>query len=210
MKLYKLTEKDNTTKNNMKWKIGNKNIVRKCSNPELCSGDVIHAYKDLNFGLLMNPRHANIDNPNIYECKGKVVVEDWDKVGVFELTPIKKLKTPAWYKDEETRKRVYIRFAILCAEAVLPIWNEKYPEDARPRNAIEAAKKYLKTGKIDAASAAAADYAAANTAAYAANAAYAADAAYAAANAAANAAYRSNKEIDFIKLANEAIEIDGK
>ena len=77
------------------------------------------------------------------------------------------------------------------AESVLPIYERKYPNDERPRNAIEAAR----SGNRDraAAAAAAAAYAADAAAAYAAAAAaaYAADAAaaaYAAAYAAAAAA----------------------
>jgi hypothetical protein len=35
------------------------------------------------------------------------------------------------------------QIAIATAEAVLPLFEEKYPEDLRPRKAIEAAKGYL-------------------------------------------------------------------
>jgi hypothetical protein len=91
--------------------------------------------------------------------------------------------------------------ACACAETVLPIFENKYPDDKRPRNAIEAARKWA-CGKIDekelhyayaAADAAAYAYAAD---AYAAAYAYAADAAYAAyaAYAAAYAASRSAKQ----------------
>ena len=76
-----------------------------------------------------------------------------------------------------------IRYAIYAAEQVIDIFEKKYPDDKRPRNAINAAKKYLKNPSLknkNAANAAnAAAYAAADAAAYA---------AYAAANAAANAA----------------------
>jgi predicted lipid-binding transport protein (Tim44 family) len=84
-----------------------------------------------------------------------------------------------------------IRFvAADIAESVLPIFEEKYPGDLRPRNAIEAAR----SGDANAASAASAAYAAYASAAHAAAraAAYAAsDAAYAA-NAASDAAYAAN------------------
>ena len=72
-----------------------------------------------------------------------------------------------------------IKLAIYSAELVLPIFEEKYPEDNRPRKSIEAAKKCLvsDTKKNRTAAAAAADAAAAATyAAAAAAAAYAADA----------------------------------
>ena len=75
--------------------------------------------------------------------------------------------------------------AIKWAEYVLPIWEKSFPEDDRPRKAIEAAK----TGAADAAAASAAAASAAYAAAYAAAAASAAYAAAAADAAAASAAY---------------------
>ncbi|MBU2527694.1 MAG: hypothetical protein KKC03_13945 [Bacteroidetes bacterium] len=79
-------------------------------------------------------------------------------------------------------KKMSVELAIYAAELVLPIYEKEYPDDKRPRNAIEAAKAYLRKP-----SAAYAAYAA--HAAYAADAAaHAADAAYAAAHAAAHAA----------------------
>ena len=80
-----------------------------------------------------------------------------------------------------------VQYAIFSAEQVIDIFEKKYPNDDRPRKAIEAAKNYLKDkSKKKAYAADAADAAA--YAAYAADAAYAAaaaDAAYAAAAAAA-------------------------
>jgi len=40
-------------------------------------------------------------------------------------------------------KRLSATIAIFFAEDVLPIWEKKYPEDIRPRKAIEAAKAWL-------------------------------------------------------------------
>jgi len=40
-------------------------------------------------------------------------------------------------------KRLAVTIAIFFAEDVLPIWEMKYPEDIRPRKAIEAAKAWL-------------------------------------------------------------------
>jgi len=77
--------------------------------------------------------------------------------------------------------------AIKIAEVVLPIFEDKYPEDNRPRKAIEAARLYL-AGEIGIEELEAAAGAAARAAAYAARAAaYAGDAARAAAYAAAYA-----------------------
>ena len=92
-------------------------------------------------------------------------------------------------------KNQRVKWAIYCAEQVLPIFETKYPDDKRPRQAVEAAKKYLKNPT---AAYAAAAYAAAAYAADAADAAYAADVAADAANAA-NAAYAA-----YVAAANAA------
>jgi len=70
------------------------------------------------------------------------------------------------------------------AERVLHIYENKYPNDNRPRKAIEAARNNNADAAASYAAAAAAAYAAARVAAYDAAASYAADAAYAAARAA--------------------------
>ena len=45
----------------------------------------------------------------------------------------------AWRWDEKDNARL----AIFAAEQVLPIFEKEYPEDPRPRKAIEAAKEYV-------------------------------------------------------------------
>jgi len=226
MKLYKLVEQDYTTFNgSMKWEIGKTNKVKKCKKPTLCSSSVIHAYKDKNLALIMNPIHAKIENPIMLECEGEIVVEDWDKCGIFKLTPIKKLRHPRWYNGDK-KNDVLIMFAVLCAESVLKYYENYSPDDDRPYKAIRAAKIYLEcksaanaaayanaSDASDAADAAAAGNAAAAYAAYAAYAAaraanaaaYAAYAAYAAAYAA-NAASYADNIINFALLAKKAIK----
>ena len=97
-----------------------------------------------------------------------------------------------WLLSRILPKDEKIKYAIYSAKLVIDIFEKKYPNDNRPRKAIEAAELYLE-GKVtkeqieDAAAAAyAAAYAAASIAFAAANAAK--YAAYAAACAAANAA----------------------
>ena len=108
--------------------------------------------------------------------------------------------------------------AIYCAELVLPLFEKNYPDDNRPREAIEATKLYLE-GKITpeelglkrraayaayAYAAADAAYAAADAAAAAAYAAYA-DAAAAAA--AADAAYAASRNTITKKIIEKAVEL---
>jgi hypothetical protein len=93
-----------------------------------------------------------------------------------------KLNWSNWLIARMLSRNNKIRYAIYAAEQVIGIYKKKYPDDKRPRKAIQAAKAYLKNPTLK-------NKNAANAAAYAAYAAYAAaDAAYAAANAAAYAA----------------------
>jgi hypothetical protein len=107
----------------------------------------------------------------------------------------------SWLICRLMNKKQAVQYAIFAAEQVIDIYEGKYP-DKRPRNAIEAAKAYLKNPskktKAYAADAAAAGYGAGYAATYAATyaaaaATYAAD--YAAgydASAAAAATYAAN------------------
>ena len=47
-------------------------------------------------------------------------------------------------------KKTAMRLAIIFAKDVLPIFEAKYPDDRRPRKAIEAVESYLKTNRHDA------------------------------------------------------------
>ena len=57
------------------------------------------------------------------------------------------------HKDEElwalintTNHKMLAVWAIDCAQRVLPYFEEKYPEDKRPRKAIETLKEWILTG----------------------------------------------------------------
>src|SRR5574343_2002173 len=119
MKLYKLTDANDMTRasysNATVWGENRTNTVKK-PHAELCTDGVIHAYKNLNLGLLLNPIHANITNFHIWECNGNIEVEDFGKVGCFSLTTNKKINIPDWYEYRETRKKVIVELAILCEE----------------------------------------------------------------------------------------------
>ena len=122
-------------------------------------------------------------------------------------------------------KPLSVFIAIAFAEKALPVWEGKYPEDMRPRRAIEAASEWLDdpfdANQSDIAAARAAVYDAANAAnaaavaaahASAAASAYAARAAVyaarAAANAAANAAYVAADVASAATHAAKALETD--
>ena len=185
MILYKLTDQEGNTQNNTHWSVGKTHKKKACKKQDLCSKGVFHAYTNLNLAFLLNSCHANIDNPIVWECNGKPCVSDWGKVGCFSLSITKQLDVPGWVNSNKANL-VQVAFAILCAEAVLGIYEKKYPQNNVPRKAIEAAKAYLS-----------------NPSAHAADAAYAAYAA----DAAAHAAYAADANINFDKLADMAVEM---
>ena len=125
-----------------------------------------------------------------------------DGVGILRKLMLEKHYDWAnWLSVRVMERKQYLAYAIYAAEQVLGIFEKTYPEDKRPRKAINAAKKVLfedtpENKKMAAAYAAAdadadADAAAAYAAAYA-------------AYAAARAAY---DKIDLCKLADVAVKI---
>ena len=98
-----------------------------------------------------------------------------------------------------------VEWAIWCAERVIKIYEDKHPDDSRPRAAIKAAKAWLKNPTEGTRRAAADAYAAA--AAYAADAAADATAATYAAAYAADAA-RKTMRIEIIKHGLEILSND--
>lgn len=93
----------------------------------------------------------------IVEVRGNHVA-DWDKLSFEEMRFIRHVDV--W--NEKTARL----FACDCAEHVLHIYEKCYPDDKRPREAIEVVRKWIR-GEVDAAARAAA-WAAARDAAWAA------------------------------------------
>ena len=102
-------------------------------------------------------------------------------------------------------KKYIVGFAVYCAEAVIPIFEKKYPDDERPRKAIELAKK---CNAADAADAADAAYAVASAAYDAADDDYAAYAAASAADAADAAARAASAAAAAASAARAAYDAD--
>ena len=178
MKLYKLTNQDGQTHGGCQWGEG---VTHTASGKGgLCGPGWLHAYTDPLLAVFLNPIHANIQNPRLWECDGEVGKTDHGlKIGCTRLTTIREIPLPA----VTTNQRV--RFAILCAktqhhDAGWTAWADGWLSNANRA----AARAY--SAAASAYSAAASAYSAADSAA--ASAAGAARAAYSAATAAASAA----------------------
>ena len=126
--LWKSFKKDLKSNNgNIEWKIG-KWVCHK-GKLEMCESG-FHASER----ILDAMEYTNLEELALVEVKGKYLKQD-DKQ-CWEYMRIKKLYR--WTKADS------VSLAIYAAELVLDIYEKKYPDDKRPRKAIEAAKKVLK------------------------------------------------------------------
>jgi hypothetical protein len=190
--LYKLTDQNMKTRpgeyNETLW---GENVTHSGTGEgELCGPGYIHAYLSPELALLLNPIHANYQNPILWECEGDIAINDKNlKVGCITLTTKKIIEQP------KISSNIQVHFAILCVLEVYENsdfikWADNWIKNI-DRTSASAYAAYAAAAAADAAySAAYAAYAAADAAradaayaaAYAARAdAYAAYAAYAAA-----------------------------
>jgi hypothetical protein len=96
--LYKLTTQDNMTrKGEYNETVWGENVTHSGTGKgDLCSPGYIHAYTHPLLAVLLNPIHANIDNPKFWEAEGEVVKSDRGlKVGCATLTTIREIELPA-------------------------------------------------------------------------------------------------------------------
>ena len=115
MKLYKLTDDKNCTRGGTEW---GKGITHKANRKgkELCTSDVIHAYRHPLLAVLLNPIHTDFHKIRLWEAEGEVVADDGLKVGCKELTTVKRIRVPKITTEQR------VRFAILCA---LEVYNDR-------------------------------------------------------------------------------------
>jgi len=137
---------------------------------------------EITLGFLRN-HHACAEAVEAWKERGC----ESDPIKVFgQAMAIERYEWANWVMVRILNRQQLVHYAVFAAELVLGLYETLYPNDDRPRKAIEAAKEYLKNPTYAVCPAA---HAAADSAADAARAAYAARAAHAAAYAAHAAAY---------------------
>ena len=108
MTKYKLTRRDMTTHGNTKWELGV--TITTNGGEKHCGPGWLHCYDSPALAMFMNPIHADINSPRLFECEAGGTTIDWkDKFGCTELTLVKEIEPPR----PTTEQRV--AFAILCA-----------------------------------------------------------------------------------------------
>ena len=108
MNLWKLTDEHDQTQGKTQWGLGITHTAP--GTGELCGSGWIHAYIDPVLAVLLNPIHANIKEPHLWEAEGVVGKTDHGlKVGCTTLTTLRRVDL----LEITTAQRV--RFGILCA-----------------------------------------------------------------------------------------------
>jgi len=205
MIVYKLTDQNLQTHGGYQWEPG---VARETDGRgNLCGPGWLHYYHDPLLAVLLNPIHACITNPILWEAEADGLHKDDRglKGGCTRLTLMRQIELP----QSTTEQRV--RFGILCAKAVCNDrtwnrWADRWLDGSdRSVAAAEAAWAAERVAERVAESAWAAEAAAAT----AATEAWAAEAwvARAAAAAAAEAAGK-DAHLDLIAIAREALKGD--
>jgi hypothetical protein len=94
MKKYKLTGQDLTTYNSFKWEIGKKQTTS--GEGELCGPGYLHYYHHPLLAVLLNPIHADLKNPKLFEVEAGGTHKDDNglKGGCTEMTLVKEIELP--------------------------------------------------------------------------------------------------------------------
>ena len=186
MKKYKLTTQNLTTHNGFQWEVGEPRTTS--GDGELCGPGWLHYYHHPLLAILLNPMHADISDPILWEAEANGIhLDDHGlKGGCTQLTLTNRIELPTITLTNR------VAFGILCAKTVCndPAWNQ-WADDwisGKDRSAEAAARSAAR-------SAAAAAWAAAWAAAAARSAARSAEAA------------ARSAAIDLIAIAERAVTI---
>lgn len=120
MKYYKLLNQDLTSYNHTEWEIGVPVTVTVEGN-KMCSNQVLHCYNHPLLAVILNPIHANLSNPKLFEISvDKIVNNDGLKFASKSQTLLKKISLPFLSTVQK------VEFAIKVAKTVYSDekWNE--------------------------------------------------------------------------------------
>jgi len=115
--LFKLTHQDGTTRkgedNETQWGGGVTHTAKgKPHYPppplhrlgrQMCTDEVIHAYRSPEIAVFANGLHAEIGNPLCWRARGRVLVEDGLKVGCKTLTTLEIVPLPVLTKQHKAK-----------------------------------------------------------------------------------------------------------
>ena len=193
MLIYKLTDQNLRTHNGFQYK-KNRWITAPNHDPDksLCSDGWLHAYEHPLIAVFMNPVHARIKNPKLFECKWKGNHKKYGqlKLGVESTILKKEIGLPTFTPDE------LVTIAINCA---LLVYDNQYFVDWT-NNWLSGTDRSASNAARSASNAARSVAWAARSAAWAAESAAASSAAWSAANSARSAGREKQVEITLAYL----------
>jgi hypothetical protein len=110
MKKYKLTDQNLQTHNGFQWALGVE-VTADGDSDSLCNSHWLHYYHHPLLAVLLNPLHAAIYNPRLFEVKanGKHLDDSGLKGGCTKMTLVKELALPKINLIQKTA------FSILCS-----------------------------------------------------------------------------------------------
>jgi len=116
--LYKLTDQNMQTHNRCQWTLGEVKEVSGRGN--LCGPGWLHYYYDPILAVMLNPIHADISDPRLFEAEadGERKDDHGLKGGCTRLALLRELNMP------EVTTAQHVKFGILCAMqvAINPKW----------------------------------------------------------------------------------------
>lgn len=145
-KLYKLTDENGKTRggeaNELQWGAGVTHTA-KGEGSRLCTDEVIHAYENPLVAVLLNPIHAGVKNPRLWEAEGEIIAREGEyKCGVKTLTTVREIPLPEITLEQR------VKFGLLCAlevckEESFVRWAQAWlsGEDRSENSAVDMANK---------------------------------------------------------------------
>ena len=138
--LYKLTNGSGMTRGNTQWR---ENVTHRAEEEgnELCTGQVVHAYRDRYLAVFHDPIAGSYgDTALLWEARGRVVADDGLKVGCKSLTTRRQIPLPVI--TTEQRVEIAIRTSLLVyKETSYVAWAEGWLSGKdRTRDAARAAR----------------------------------------------------------------------
>lgn len=122
--VYKLTTHDRLTRageeNETQWGPGIEHTAPGIGN--LCTSGWLHAYEHLLVAVLMNPVHANIKKPRLWEAEGDVGPREGSlKCGCRRLRTIRELPLPVITREQCVRAAIYLAGSVFGDDC--PEWS---------------------------------------------------------------------------------------
>ena len=117
MKLYKLTDQNGQTRNGTQWGENVTHTAAGSANQALCSDGWLHAYEHPLIAVLMNPIHADIAEPRIWEVRGEIGKRDGSlKCGCRQLTTVSEIALPEITVDQKVRFSIAVAWPTASAD----------------------------------------------------------------------------------------------